>query len=457
MPPKPTLPIQRAARQQAVSLVATINLNNDKMKKTKIIVEKFDEKEADNYDWYSDTPSKITDGYWVFAHVKKEGNRPRRFKNNKIGKWLVFVDIGELDKTWKIIKNATEKNYLGHLAKAATAKQNSNASSEREKVICIYTYNWQDTEDVYRVEKELRNIGIETTLYYKTDLDTTEDKYSVNGSKNISKYISKAIKSYKKFSLESLNGIGYEKTEILKNIGIENLDDLLSFDTSKKLERVGVTIEYINKIKLLALSQVENMIYRLNPFIIPTGEIVHFDIETDLYTTYNTKRVWSIAVHHKNKVIPFLARRWEEEKKILTDFLNYIKGLENPILFSYSGHHFDKNVLEYAFIRHGLDTDYFLNCKHYDLCTILKQHYIFPVKSYGLKEIGKYLGYKYSNPDLNGLYVAQKYMRCQEMGKKLSIDILLYIIDDVKVMEHIITQIQIIKNIKDIFDYSNEE
>jgi uncharacterized protein YprB with RNaseH-like and TPR domain len=389
----------------------------------------------------------------VYAFVKVQINHPKKFINTKSGKWLVFVDIQEIDATWQIVKKATENGLLGVGAKAATSKLNPNQTSENEKVICIYTYNWQDVDDVYRIEKALRSIGIESTLHYKTDGDTLQGNYKANGSQNISKYISKSTKSYKKFDLASLHGIGYEKIQILNEIGVKTFDDLLSFDTSKKLEGAGISTQYINKIKLLALSQVENKIYRLRPTQFPVGEIIHFDIETDLSLSYSTKKVWSVAIHHNNKVKHFFADTWEQEKKILKDFIKYIQDIENPILYSYSGVGFDKNILASALRRHDLDSDYFLNCNHNDLCTIVRQNYIMPVKSYGLKEIGKHLGYKFKNAHFDGLYVAMQYIQCQRIGEKLRKEIFDYIDDDVKAMDHIIKQLKTRTDIKDLFDH----
>lgn len=297
-----------------------------------------------SFEWDSDFPSTITDGYWVAIGPEIQIEHPRKFKaikrtsfkseaelrkylsEMKTGKWLVFVDISELDKTWQKIKKSTREGVLGVGAKAATAKLNPNASSPNEKVICIYTYNWLDKDDVFRVEKMLRSIGIKQTLYYKQDSTTSSGQYKNRGHKNISKYISKGTQSYKKFALETLNGVGYEKNTILNKIGIKNFDDLLAFDTSKKLVGVGVSAEYINKLKLLALSQIENKIFKLSTFQFPTIELLHFDIETDINTPHEIRQVWSIAVHYKNKIKHFYAETWKQEKKILSDFLKYQKN-----------------------------------------------------------------------------------------------------------------------------------
>jgi uncharacterized protein YprB with RNaseH-like and TPR domain len=423
------------------------------------------------YPWDSDFPSTITDGYWVAIGPEVHINHPRKFKEDKrtfrnieelkkhlserkTGKWLVFADISELDTTWQKIKKATKEGVLGVGAKAATAKPNPNASSQNEKVICVYTYNWLDKDDVFRVENMLRSIGITQTLYYKADSDTAGGQYKNRGDKNISKYISKGTESFKKFALGTLNGVGYEKSKILNKIGIKTFDDLIAFDTSKKLVGVGASAEYINKLKLLALSQIENKIFKLSAFQFPDTELLHFDIETDINTPHEVRRVWSIAVHHKNKVKHFYAESWKQEKKILTEFIKYLKSYEDTPLFSYSS--FDVSVLKHALARHKLDAEFFLSRNHFDLCAVLKQNYVLPLDSYSVKEVGRFFGYKYKDQFFDGLMAAMEYMRTQRTGRKISKDLLNYIQDDVKVMHHIVEKIKTRKDIKDIFDHKDD-
>src|SRR5690349_2946332 len=133
---------------------------------------------ANNYDF----PSKVKDEFWVYAHVLKPCKHLRKYKNEEIGKWLVLVDIRELDITWQKIKNATEDGQLGIQAKSATAWSSRLATSENEKVICIYTYNWKDQADVFRVEAAIRKLGVEQTLFYKTNEDTRKCLYKAKGS-----------------------------------------------------------------------------------------------------------------------------------------------------------------------------------------------------------------------------------------------------------------------------------
>lgn len=385
---------------------------------------------------------EISDEYWVYAQIAKHQQHIQKFKQTKIGKWLVFSDNRDHDENWRKIKQATEDGFLGVSAKAATAKPNPNANSMNEKVICVYTYNWLDVNDVYRVEKNLRAIGIEQTLYYKTDSDTIAGLYKSKGAKNISKYVSKAIKSYQQYALGSLHGVGSDTITILQEIGIKNFDDLIAFDTSKKLVGYGISTERINKLKLSALAQIEKKIYKLSCDEFPEGEIVHFDIETDLGNSFINKKIWNIAIHHRKTTKRFFAKTWEQEKNILEDFIQYIKNVKNPILISYSGVGFDKNILYSALKRHDLDSEYFIECVHYDLCTIIRQNYVLPIDSFGLKSVGRFLGYDFKNNFWDGLYVANEYIRCQQTGKKLPKNIFNYIDDDVKSMDFIMTQLK---------------
>jgi hypothetical protein len=130
-------------------------------------------------------PSQITAEYWLYA-VRKRGQYPKA--TAKSGKWLVFVPVSRVDEVWAKIREATEDGRLGDSAKVATAKPNSNATDPSKKVICVYTYDRTDEEDVRRIRDELRALGIVSKIPYKTDRDTTAGRYAKRGHQRISKY-----------------------------------------------------------------------------------------------------------------------------------------------------------------------------------------------------------------------------------------------------------------------------
>lgn len=130
-------------------------------------------------------PSETTNVYWIHA-IRKKGRYPEATERS--GKWLIFVDSKDVDEVWLKIREATEAGKLGDSAKVATAKSNPLAGGSRDKVICVYTYDWMDEADVKRIREQLRGIGITNKIPYKSDEDTLSGKYRVTGYTRISKY-----------------------------------------------------------------------------------------------------------------------------------------------------------------------------------------------------------------------------------------------------------------------------
>ena len=93
-----------------------------------------------------------------------------------------------MDEVWKKIKEATENGELGQRSKVATTKLNPNARDPTRKVICVYTYDYEDEEDVRRVREKLRGLGFINKIAYKADEDTMAGKYSTTVKGRISKY-----------------------------------------------------------------------------------------------------------------------------------------------------------------------------------------------------------------------------------------------------------------------------
>lgn len=130
-------------------------------------------------------PSKVTSDYWLYA---ERLNSPYPAATERCGKWLIFVSVSRIDAVWERIRKATEDGRLGDSSKVATAKANPNATNSSMKVICVYTYDWKDKEDVMRIRAGLRDLGITWKIPYKSDEDTDAGKYRAAGHKRISKY-----------------------------------------------------------------------------------------------------------------------------------------------------------------------------------------------------------------------------------------------------------------------------
>lgn len=95
---------------------------------------------------------------------------PRSLTKEQI-KWMLFVPPAHVDQVWSAVVRATLKNELGIAAKVAPRPERG---STKERLICVYTYDFGDREDVARVLTRLRELELVRTgpgaqwIYYKT-------------------------------------------------------------------------------------------------------------------------------------------------------------------------------------------------------------------------------------------------------------------------------------------------
>ena len=106
------------------------------------------------------------------------------------GKWLVFATPEAVDELWAKIKSAVEAGELGNLAKVAPIRhaRKDLKAGMRTQVICVYSYDWADREDVMRVRDRLLELGITWPIGYKTDADTEAGRYARKGHERICKF-----------------------------------------------------------------------------------------------------------------------------------------------------------------------------------------------------------------------------------------------------------------------------
>jgi len=120
----------------------------------------------------------------IFELAKDKGVRD--------GKWMLFPTPNDVDRIWRIIAQATWDGKLGVAAKVAT-KPDGQEACERaaQRLICIYTYDFSDEDDVKRVLLSMRELGLldnrgddhpeaARAIYYKCDAYTYLDIGSGN-------------------------------------------------------------------------------------------------------------------------------------------------------------------------------------------------------------------------------------------------------------------------------------
>lgn len=95
---------------------------------------------------------------------------------------MLFPNTIDLPRVWRLVVEGTIENRLGSGSKVAT-----NNGGPESRLICVYTKDFRDTDDVLRVLQELDALGLvkqgsQGAIYYKSDAYTYLDIYGKNAS-----------------------------------------------------------------------------------------------------------------------------------------------------------------------------------------------------------------------------------------------------------------------------------
>jgi Icc-related predicted phosphoesterase/uncharacterized protein YprB with RNaseH-like and TPR domain len=208
------------------------------------------------------------------------------------------------------------------------------------------------------------------------------------------------------YELSGVYGVGPRTLEKLRSVNIAKVEDLLKMEISKVSAAANVPIGTLNRFVLHAKALLTGKPLVLSPFEKPDGLMLYLDIETNL----DQSLVWLVGVYSEKRMAfrSFLARDEREEKKMLTDLVEFISSEPEAHIGFYACTGFDRRVLESRLAANGLPTE--LCSKMIDLCLPLRKAVAFPLKSYGIKSLAGYFGYEYRHPDLDGFGVAILYM-----------------------------------------------
>jgi len=84
------------------------------------------------------------------------------------GKWMLFPEPAEVNQVWAVVARATANNELGIAAKVAPRVPETPIKS---RLICIYTNDFADKDDIGRVLSRMRELGLVRVagrpIYYK--------------------------------------------------------------------------------------------------------------------------------------------------------------------------------------------------------------------------------------------------------------------------------------------------
>ena len=118
----------------------------------------------------SEKPSADFSRSW---HIRQSPSLDDVPSGDRTGKWCIFAPTVDVDSAWAKIKSAVDSDKV-FCAKVSTGLRSLGRDGH---VICVYTRDWEDKQDVFRVREILRSLGFVEELGYKRDIDTLNGVY----------------------------------------------------------------------------------------------------------------------------------------------------------------------------------------------------------------------------------------------------------------------------------------
>jgi uncharacterized protein len=218
-------------------------------------------------------------------------------------------------------------------------------------------------------------------------------------------------------------GIGPAKKELLSKIGIRTISDLVKADVN--LPKIkGVGSEGLAKWRTQATALLQDRIIAINAPALPectTTIFLDFEATYDLSNLYledlgidSTERwaniiylIGSLIVQNgRREYVPYFADSIDCEEKIFKQFIAMLKTKRDFVIYHYAP--YEKTHVKRMLLKYGIRDD-FTNAM-IDLSYVLKNCAVFPTYGYGLKEVAKRLGFKWSEQGMDGFLSIAYYL-----------------------------------------------
>lgn len=238
--------------------------------------------------------------------------------------------------------------------------------------------------------------------------------------------------------------IGPASEEVLQSIGVTNIIDLLNVgedELGKRLKlkfRDGEMPALVHKIikkhnlkrlMLQAKAIAERRLLLVNHSIIPKKEVeIFLDTEYDPVEEYvfliglAIKKGDNISFHQ------FFAGSQRQEKRILLQFLNELSGVEDFVLYTWSGVGADIPQLRKSLKKHDFIIDRFetaVRKNHFDLFWFTERNVALPLYSLRIKEVAPFFGFTHNVENMTGADILYEYHQYIENKDELTKSLIL--------------------------------
>lgn len=241
--------------------------------------------------------------------------------------------------------------------------------------------------------------------------------------------------------LSLINRLWTSEAEAIKEAGFTSLSALADAKT-QDLKRVsGITKDRIQFLQLQAMSLKEGRIIKLAPVKMPQNDkpALVVDVESDPLRDVDYLIGVLKIEDTKKDYFDFLAKDPSQEKRVWEEFLHFLQAYQDSYLYHYGW--YERDVFTKLTQKYGAPdwATGFFETRMVDVLTSLREAVIFPIPFYSLKDIAKFLGFKWRISDASGLDSVIWYHAWLNTKNKQTLrDIVEYNEDDVRATWHLI-------------------
>ncbi len=254
-------------------------------------------------------------------------------------------------------------------------------------------------------------------------------------------------------SLYNLYNIRESLLDKLKDRGFNNLADIVKVTFEDFSKKTKFKVDTSKRIYLNAKAIIEKKIFLLKPLEFDERYIGYFDIELG-GSIEGEAIIFLISFLHADnkKTIQFFAKNntLEDEKLVLTEFLEYLEKNKIKKLYCYSRKKFDFHWMNDRIKDQGINIrgeyNYGLRLleEGYDIYWIIKHHVVVPTPNMKLKNLGIAFGFNWRHYGEIDTHNIGSYYHEYSKTKNKRIEKMMfeYNEDDVLVIDHVISKMK---------------
>ncbi len=230
-------------------------------------------------------------------------------------------------------------------------------------------------------------------------------------------------KSVKEKSLTLISGLGSAAQQNLVKAGYNDIEDIASASIEGLCEVNRIGESTAKKIRLRAQSLIDNKVIIGKVPDWSDGKLeIFFDMEAtqpDDELGISEQVIYLHGMLVDGKFVDFTADSLADEGKAFKKFLNYFKGKSNFVVYHF--HHFEKTAFKKLCDKYGCPAK--LKEAILDSMVDISKPFtsaqiVLPTYGNSLKDIAPYLGFKWSQDDVDAKETMALYLEYVETGKK---------------------------------------